>query len=402
MASLRVSAAQRRARLAARHFLAPSARAASAAQAAAGVAVLHGTDPASVYLAVRARTAGVTAQGVAGELYRERTLVRMLGMRRTVFVVPAALVPVIQAAATDDIARRLSARLARELQDGGIAPDGAAWLAETCDAAVAALERLGPSTGAQLSRAEARLRERLHMAPGKSYGGAVGVASRVLTLVSAQGRIVRGEPLGGWTSTQFRWHLPGDWLPGAGAGPGEPLPAADARAELARLWLDRFGPAPAADLQWWTGWNAGQVKAALARLDTAEADLDGQPGIMLAGIALAGQDEPPEAAAPYAALLPALDPTPMGWKERDWFLGGHAAALFDRSGNIGPTVWWDGRVVGGWAQRGDGEIAFRLLEDAGAEAVASIAGEAASVADWLGPVRVTPRFRTPLERELTA
>ncbi|HEY1618448.1 MAG TPA: crosslink repair DNA glycosylase YcaQ family protein, partial [Streptosporangiaceae bacterium] len=214
MTLVRVSAARRRARLAARHCLGPSARAASAARAAAAVAVLHGTDPATVYLAVRARTAGVSAQDVAGELYRERALVRMLGMRRTVFVVPAALVPVIQAAAADDIARRLGTRLARELQDGGVAPDGAAWLAETCDAAVAALERLGPSTGAQLSRAETRLQERLHMAPGKSYGGAVAVASRVLTLVSAQGRIVRGEPLGGWTSTQFRWHLPGDWLPG--------------------------------------------------------------------------------------------------------------------------------------------------------------------------------------------
>jgi hypothetical protein len=393
MTPVRVSAAQRRARLAARHCLGPSARAGSAARAAAGVGVLHGTDPASVYLAVRARTAGVSAQGVADELYRERALVRMLGMRRTVFVVPAALVPVIQAAAADDIAGRLGTRLARELQDGGVAPDGAAWLAETCDAAVAALERLGPSTGAQLSRAEARLRERLHMAPGKSYGGVVAVASRVLTLVSAQGRIVRGEPLGGWTSTQFRWHLPADWLPGL----EQPPPAGDARAELARLWLDRFGPAPASDLQWWTGWNAGQVKAALARLDTAAADLDGQPGI-----ALAGQDEPPAPAAPYAALLPALDPTPMGWKDRDWFLGGHAAALFDRSGNIGPTVWWDGRVVGGWAQRGDGQIAFRLLEDAGAEAAAAVAGEAAAVADWLGQVRVTPRFRTPLERELTA
>ena len=36
----------------------------------------------------------------------------------------------------------------------------------------------------------------------------------------------------------------------------------------------------------------------------------------------------------------------MGWKEREWFLGGHAPALFDRSGNIGPTAWSDARIAG--------------------------------------------------------
>ena len=78
------------------------------------------------------------------------------------------------------------------------------------------------------------------------------------------------------------------------------------------------------------------------------------------------------------------------------------ASLFDRNGNAGPTVWWGGRVVGGWAQRTSGEIVHRLLEDVGAEADAAVAAEAASLGDWLGDVRITPRFRTPLERELVA
>jgi hypothetical protein len=76
--------------------------------------------------------------------------------------------------------------------------------------------------------------------------------------------------------------------------------------------------------------------------------------------------------------------------------------LFDRSGNIGPTVWWEGQVVGGWAQRKDGEIVLRLLEDAGADARAAIETQAELLGHWLGEVRVTPRFRTPLERDLTA
>ena len=105
---------------------------------------------------------------------------------------------------------------------------------------------------------------------------------------------------------------------------------------------------------------------------------------------------------PWAALLPALDPTTMGWAGRDFYLGPHRGALFDRNGNAGPTIWWDGRVVGGWAQRRTGEVVLRLLEDPGAEATAAIEAEAARLTDWLGPVKVTPRFRTPLERELVA
>jgi hypothetical protein len=91
----------------------------------------------------------------------------------------------------------------------------------------------------------------------------------------------------------------------------------------------------------------------------------------------------------------------MGWKEREWYLGPHAGLLFDRSGNAGPTVWRDGRVVGGWAQRRDGEVAVRLLEDVGADARAAVEAEAERLAAWLGDARVTPRFRTPLERELS-
>ncbi len=101
-----------------------------------------------------------------------------------------------------------------------------------------------------------------------------------------------------------------------------------------------------------------------------------------------------------AALLPALDPTPMGWQERSWFLGPHGPSLSDRTGNIGPAVWWQGRVIGGWAQRPSGEITWRLLEDAGSQAAAAVADQAARLARWLGPARVTPRFRTPLELEL--
>jgi len=382
-----VSVAGRRARLAVRHHLAPQARAGTAAQAAASLLGLHGTDPASVYLAARARIRDAGTAAIERELYTERALVRMLGMRRTVFVVPAGLAPVIQAACTDQIAARLRRQLTQVVQEAAIAPDAPTWLKEVGEATVRLLAARGTATGAELAAAEPRLRTPIVDAADNRYGGTVNLTTRLLTLLSAEGFIVRGRPRGGWTSARFTWS----------AAPRQAaMPADRARAELARRWLYAFGPAQVSDLHWWTGWTAGQVRQALSQLDLTEVDLGGTPGILLAG------DEPPAAPGePWAALLPALDPTAMGWRHRGWYVGDHASALFDRSGNIGPTVWWDGRIVGGWAQRTDGEIAVRLLEDIGTQAAAAVAAEAQALREWLGTDRVTPRFRTPLERELS-
>jgi hypothetical protein len=392
-----VSVAERRARLAVRHHLAPGTRAGTVAGAVADIIGLHGTDPASVYLAAWARTGPVGHAAIEHALYTERTLVRMLGMRRTVFVVPADLAPVIQAACTDQIAERMRRDLARRVQESGIAADGGSWLKEVGEATVRALAARGTATGAELAQDEPRLRAQIVYAAGKSYGGPVNVTTRLLTLLSAEGLIVRGRPRGGWTSSQFTWSAAGD----------QPRrPAAAARTELARRWLLAFGPAGAADLQWWTGWTAGQVNQALGQLEVIEVDLDGAPGVMLAADEPALGETP--TVEPWPALLPALDPTAMGWRDRAWYVGEHTPALFDRSGNIGPTAWWEGRIVGGWAHRKDGEIAVRLLEDIGAEGSAAIAAEAQRLREWIGSApkdprtRITPRFRTPLERELAS
>jgi hypothetical protein len=56
---------------------------------------------------------------------------------------------------------------------------------------------------------------------------------------------------------------------------------------------------------------------------------------------------------------------PHGWKYRDWFLGIDHRTVFDRAGNIGPAVWWNGEIIGSWAVTAAGEIRTRLLADRG-------------------------------------
>jgi len=409
--ALKVSVAQRRGRLVERQLLGTPVT--TVGEVASAMVALHATDPVTVYLSAWARSRCAVAD-VDATLYESRAVVRMLGMRRTVFVVPASLACVVQAACTDDVAKRIRRQLEKDLAGGGVGDgDAGGWLRSLEDAVLRALAaRGGGATGAQLSTDEPLLRTQLVYAPDKSYGGAANITSRVLTLIAAEGRMIRGHRRGGWSSGQFEWFLPEAWLhrseiaadpeasigAGLNAGLSANLAAGAARTELARQWLHAFGPALVADLQWWAGWTGAQTKAALAALPVTEVDLNGQTGVALAGdLSFAASADAP----PVAALLPGLDPTPMGWQAREWYLGPHAPTLFDRTGNIGPTVWWEGRVVGGWAQRASGEVVYRLLEDIGADGAAAVTAEASALEAWLGAARVTPRFRTPLERELS-
>ncbi|MBT2423946.1 AlkZ family DNA glycosylase [Streptomyces sp. ISL-22] len=389
-----VGVAERRARLALRHRLAGSARAAGPAEVAESLVALHGTDPATVYLAVGARLTdpAKTVAETERALYEDRALVRMHGMRHTVFVFPVGLTAVVHASTGLAVAARERAALVKDMAKAG-APD-AAWLAEVEQSALAALARRGQATAAELAEDEPRLREQFVYAAGKSYEGVHTVSTRLLRVLGVEGKVVRGRPLGSWTSSQFRWAV----------APEHPeLDVAGAQAELLRRWLAVCGPATEADLKWWTGWRVTDVRRALAAIGARAVSLDEGTGYVVDGDVdpVAGPTEP------WAALLPGLDPTAMGWQRREWYLAPELwPSLFDRSGNVGPTVWWNGRVVGGWAQRADGEIAWRLLEDLGGverqAAEAAISWEAERLRGWVGAARVTPRFRTPLERELSA
>jgi hypothetical protein len=386
----RIGIEERRARLAVRHHLAPAARVSSAVEAARGVVCLHATDPASVYLSSWVRMKRPQLKAVDRALYEDRALLRMLAMRRTMFVVPVEDAPILHAAASLSVARRERRRneaLAALLGTGRVKE----WLRQTERAALAALERRGEATASELSRDVPALTRKVRVNVGKKYEADLGMAGRILIVLASEGRIVRGRPRGTWISSQYRWSTMERWL----GRPLPELPVGEAQAQLVRRWLSRFGPGTEADLAWWTGWPLREVRAAVQRVGALPVDLDGSSGLVLP------EDlEPVRKPPPWVALLPSLDPTTMGWKARDWYLGGHRQALFDTSGNAGPTIWVDGRITGGWAIRPDGEVVTRLLEDVGRQAEATIDAEAARLTALLQGTGVVPRFATPLSKEL--
>ncbi|MFB6873128.1 winged helix DNA-binding domain-containing protein [Streptomyces sp. NPDC056323] len=385
----RISDEQRRIRLGRRHLLAPSVRTVSPVSVADAVVALHATDAATVFLSACARLTEADVAPVEEALYGEVSLVRQLSMRNTLFVVSRDLAPCVDASNARTVAAKERRTFLKHLADDGNGLDEC-WLANAERQTLAALADCGTATGTELSAAVAALRTKITLFPGKRAETVQGVASRVIRILAAENRIRRDRPRGSWTSSQFRWTA------------SEPWPfkePAQAQAELARRWLRSYGPATEADLKWWTGWGVGQVRRALTAVGAEPVRLDGGA----TGWVLPEDMAPEPAPEPWAALLPALDPSAMGWVDRGFHLPAvHREALFDRSGNIGPTVWWNGRIVGGWAQRADGEPVWRLLSDTGRDASAAIEAEASRFSQWVGQARITPRFRTPLERELTA
>jgi hypothetical protein len=388
----RIDVEERRARLVRRHRLGSDA-ARSAVEVARSLVALHSTDAATVFLSVRARTRGLSAADVERELYDERTLVRMLGMRRTLFVVPRELVPVVQAACTGTIAARERKRLVGFVAASDLSTRPEAWLTRALNAVQREVEERGEAFTADVAKAVPAAGKKLRLGVGTRFEATQSAAARILPQLAMEGRLVRGRPRGTWANGQYRWVPVAAWL-GAEI---ERREETDAQAELARLWLRAFGPATETDLRWWTGWTAREARRALAVVPHVVVDLEGGDGLLL-------EDdlEPVEPSEPCAALLSTLDATTMGWKERSWYLGAHERILFDRNGNAGPTVWWGGRVVGGWSQRREGEIVFRLLEDVGSEAIAAIEAEVQRLAAWIGDTRLAPGFLPPFQRELAA
>jgi winged helix DNA-binding protein len=382
-----IEVAERRARMARRHRLAPGYRAGDVVDAARSVVCLHGTDPVTVYLSAWARVEDMAAADLERALYAERSLVKHLAMRRTLFVFPRESMGVAQAGASNRVAAAERRRLVRDVEAAGLNRNGERWLADVSEQVLAALSDGREATSSELRKQIPLLEGSISYGEGKSWGGRMPVGPRVLTVLSASGQVVRASNAGAWTTSRPRWTPMRAWLGEEIELPGE----AEGIAGLVGQWLRAFGPGTASDIKWWLGSTVAAVRRALADLEAVEVELDGGIGYLLPD-----DLEPVHRIDPWAALLPPLDPTTMGWFERDWYLGPYKELIFDSSGNAGPTAWWDGRIVGGWRQSESGEVLLQLLEDVGAEGMRALERESGRLGEWLDGKRLLPRFPTPL------
>ena len=371
---------ERRARLATRHLLLPSTRIDDVPGIADALVALHSTDPPTVYLSAMVRMVHPSIAAVEQALYVDRQLIRHHAMRRTLWAATPAVVRRMHATATLALVEPERRRTRQMLAANGVAdPESLAGRGRAPGAGRPARARAqhGSGGGQRLPG----LRHPLLLNPGKAYAGTQSAHTRVLTILGFAGLMLRTRP-SSWINGAYAYAAADDWLPGGLDGED---PRAAAR-ELAGHWLRRFGPGTTTDLAWWMGWPLRTTRQALADCGAVEVELAVGPGWV------APDDEPVAAAEPWVAVLPGLDPTTMGWKQRDWYLPEAAAEAFDSVGNGGPTLWVDGRIVGAWAQTRDGVIHTHYFEPVPAARRRQLDERIAEVKAMIGDTRFTVRF----------
>jgi winged helix DNA-binding protein len=310
---------------------------------------IQAQDPRGARLAVRARTAAVSAADVDRALTDDRSLLVTTLNRGTLHLVRSEDYAWLHALTTPQLVTGNARRLAQEGVSAAASARG-----------VAAIERAladGP-----LTRDE--LRERVRAANVPTGGQAF---VHVVMRASLQGLVVRGPMIG----RSHAFVLVRDWL-----GELPPVDRDRALAELARRYLAGHGPADERDLAKWAGLP---LRAARAGLGAIASELDRREGGLVA-LAGAGASE-----LPPPRLLGAFEPVLMGWTSRVPILGAADGDVV-AGGIFRPFALVRGAAAATWRLE-NGRVAlspFGRLSLADARALEE---DAAAVVRYLAPER---------------
>ncbi len=316
---------------------------------------IQGQDPRGARLAIRARSAGLTAADVDRALSRDRSLLISWLNRGTLHLVRSEDYPWLQALTTPPLFTGNARRLAQE----GVTPNAA-------ERGVAAIER---SLAAEGPLTRGQLRERIAAAGVRTAGQAL---VHLLMLACLRGLAVRGPMIG----REHAYALVHDWL-----GEAPPVARDRALAELARRYLAGHGPAGERDLAKWAGLPLRDARAGLSAI-ASELDTRADGLLDLTARPLAAPLPPPRLLGPY-------DPVLLGWSSREALLGPHRGVI-TVNGLFRPFALVRGRAAATWSMPA-GEVLLEPLGDLARKDLAALENDAMDVVRYLGRTRTAPQ-----------
>jgi hypothetical protein len=356
-----------------KQHLTPESKTGDLVQITGDIAGLHATNSTTPYLSLFARASSFARDHLEHHLYERRNLGKIRCVRKTIYIHPADMLPVVYNAT-----RRFVEKASRRYAEGrGISHELYDEMSRAILAMLEGQEKTTPAIKASLGT----------QAEGLDV-------SALLYLMCDQGLLIRGRPARGWRDkthhyAPFRAYFPDVDL--------HLYSEAEAIALLVKRYLAAFGPATEVDLVWWMGLGKTKARRALEDLQ-GEIVTTSVPGFAADSIMLRSDQQRLDggeyAPAPVVNLLPPLDPYLMGYKERARYLSpGYADRIFDRVGNVTSTILVDGRVVGVWdfAAGDPAEMRYLLLETIKSDLLEQMHAEAQRLGEFLTDGEVVVR-----------
>ena len=173
-----------------------------------------------------------------------------------------------------------------------------------------------------------------------------------------------------------------NWLPQA-----DPPP--DPAAELARRYLNAYGPATQSDFRWWTGLPATDARQAIQSIasELVEVNVDGQP-MWISAEASTRIGEVLAAPTDALRVLGPFDPYILGYAKRDLDVPDHLLKRVNAGGGmIRSCVLLNGRLVGTWnrtRRTRSLSVTVSAFESLSEDALANLDSEFAELARFLG------------------
>ncbi|MFX0037987.1 MAG: DNA glycosylase AlkZ-like family protein [Promethearchaeota archaeon] len=286
---------------------------------------LHSTGLTTSYLSLLVRANNFKKADLERELYKNRTLGRIRGIRKTLFIQKREMIPIIHAATF-----KLSEKnFEKYMEFHKISLSEYKKISE---------QIINILKERELSASEIR----------KELDSKLNIPA-IIHLMCDYGLLIRGQPIKNWKDRRNKYALFKDYFPNINLTVENEKHAI---SNLLEKYLKTYGPASEDDLSWWTGLTKTEIREGLTNI---EQDLNKIKISSLKGNFLIINSDIEimqnliNVDKPSLSLLPELDSYPMGYKYRDRYVNANNyTKIFDRSGNVAATIFLDGIAIGVW------------------------------------------------------
>ncbi|MFX0077316.1 MAG: winged helix DNA-binding domain-containing protein [Candidatus Hermodarchaeota archaeon] len=299
---------------------------------------LHATGTIEPYLTLYARTSNFKKEDLDKQLYVEKSLGRIRGMRKTLFIETKQMIPIVHTS----IKSQTDKRDEQYLEMREISLDEYNVLSQKI---------LKLVSNKEMSTTEIK----------KALISKKDIVA-VISVMLDQMLLIRGRPIKSWKDRRLLYAPFEAYFPDVDVNK---YTQEEAFQLLVHKYIKSYGPVTIKDIAWWLGFNKTQAKKVLEYLENQIeyikiTNLESEYIIIKED--LAQINEIASQKKETLNLLPRLDPYLMGYKDRERYVNlDNFEYVFDRSGNATSTILLNGKVIGVWDVEENPHPQFKLL-----------------------------------------